>query len=392
MAFNLVRFSQQDPQWKNTVIGGGPDTIGYIGCALTSVTMLVSSWGYSETPQSLNKKLTGIGGFINEAIVWSKVSQLYPQVQFTGLSLSPNGSAALSQLDASLAAGQLVVVEVDYSPDPGLQTHWVLVYGKLDNDYLIQDPWPYPAETNQVTLMSRFSQGQPLDHAIKAIAFYQCSAGGTPAPSTTPSGGTTTTPTTPSIPSSSQPPVQTDLYVQAIPTATAGLRLHIQPSADSPANYAEMPGTQLNVIEDKAGALAKIGLTNQWIYIRDPQGNQGYVAAWFVQQSTVAPAPASTPPTPSTPTPSTPVPASSQPSRFQVSVIDAVGAGGLRLRQMPSLGGALVGIEMAGKILTVLERPDRAQAKIGVVGQWINVRDPNGLRGYVAAQYVQLVS
>ena len=46
MAFNLVRYSQQDPQWKNIKIGHGPDTIGYIGCALTSLAMYSSSWGF----------------------------------------------------------------------------------------------------------------------------------------------------------------------------------------------------------------------------------------------------------------------------------------------------------------------------------------------------------
>lgn len=391
MAFNLVRYSQQDPQWKNNKIGGGPDTIGYIGCALTSTAMLVSSWGYNETPDTLNQKLTAIGGFIDEAIVWSKVSAIYPQIQSTGLTICQSSAAPLSQIDDSLAAGQPVIVEVDYSPDPGLQTHWVLVYAKQGNDYLIQDPWPNPPETNQVTLMSRFSQGQPLQRAIKAVAWYVCTAGGTPTPSSTPSGSTTTTPSTP-LP----PAVQTDLVVVVMASATAGLRLHTQASADSPANFAEMPGTQLNVIEDKTGALAKIGVNNQWLYIKDPQGNQGYVAAWFVQQSsapaptsgsTPEPVPASTPSTP--PAPTTPPPAST-PQKFQVIVSQSVGAGGLRLRKVPSMGGALVNIEKAGDALTVIEPSNSALPKIGVANQWIAVRDNNGLNGYVAAQYVQL--
>ncbi len=388
MAFNLVRYSQQDPQWKNNKIGGGPDTIGYIGCALTSTAMLVSSWGYNETPDTLNKKLTAIGGFIDEAIVWSKVSTIHPQIQSTGLTICQNSAAPISQIDDSLAAGQPVIVEVDYSPDPGLQTHWVLVYAKQGNDYLIQDPWPNPPETNQVTLMSRFSQGQPLQRAIKAVAWYVCTAGGTPTPSSTPGGSTTTTPLPPAI--------ETDLVVVVVASATAGLRLHTQASADSPANFAEMPGTQLSVIEDKNGALAKIGVNNQWIYVRDPNGNQGYVAAWFVEQTTVAaPAPSSTPEpvpasTPSTPPAPTTPPPSSTPQKFQVVVSPSSAPGGLRLRKVPSMGGALVAVEHPGAILTVIEPSNSATLKIGVAGQWIAVRDDNGLRGYVAAQYVVL--
>jgi Peptidase_C39 like family len=393
MAFNIVRYSQQDPQWKNEKIGGGPDTIGYIGCALTSTAMLVSGWGYLENPSSLNKKLTANGGFINEAIVWSKVSAIYPQVQSTGLTICLSSDAPLAQIDAALGAGQPVIVEVDFSPEAGLQTHWVVVYAKQANDYLILDPWPNPSDTNQVTLMSRFSQGKPLQRAIKAVAWYHCSAGASVPPATPPGGSTPPSPTLP-------PPVQTDLVVQVVAAATAGLRLHTQPSQDSVANYAEMPGTKLQVIEDKAGALAKIGINDQWIYVRDSQGNQGYVAAWLVQEvtapspSTPPPGPAPTPSTPpatppSTPPTTTPPPASG-PKRFQVTVGPSVGAGGLRLRKEPSMAGALLAIEKSGGTLTVLEPPGVAQPKIGVAGQWISVRDNNGLRGYVAAQYVQL--
>lgn len=364
MAFNIVRYSQQDPQWKNDKIGSGPDTIGYVGCALTCVAMYASGWGYTETPGSLNKKLSARGGFIGEAIVWGAVTSIYPQIKSTGLTVCTNSDAPLAQVDASLSAGQPVVVEVDYSPDAGLQTHWVLVHAKQGSDYLILDPWPYPPDTKDVTLISRFSQGKPLQRAIKAVAWYQCSA-----------GGSVPTPT----------PVETDLVLQVVVSATAGLRLHTQASQDSPANFAEMPGTQLRVIEDKAAALAKLGQNNQWIYVRDPNGHQGYVAAWYVER---AAAPAPTPPTPAPPTP----PPASQPQRLQVVVLQSGGASGLRLRKVPSPGGALAGIEKAGAVLTVIEPPDKAKAKIGVAGQWLNVRDPNGLRGYVGAQYVQLKS
>ncbi len=392
MAFNLVRYSQQDPQWKNTQIGGGPDTIGYIGCALTSTAMLVSSWGYTETPASLNKKLNAVGGFINEAIVWSAVTKIYPQVKSNGLTICGNG-APLSQIDASLAAGQPVIVEVDHSPAAGLQTHWVLVYAKQGNDYVIQDPWPYPQETNQVTLMSRFSQGKPLGQAIKAVAWYQVGAAA-PAPAPAPGGGGSTTPPAPT-PSPLPTPIETDLYIQPLPTATAGIKLHTQPTPDSTANYAEMPSYQLQVIEDKTGALAKIGQNNQWIYVRDPSGHQGYVAAWFVQQSSAAtpsPAPAPTPaPAPApTPAPSTPPPAS-VPDRFQVVVVNSVGLGGLAVRQQPSQGASKVNTEKAGARLTVIEPGSTAMPKIGVAGQWLAVKATNNQRGYVMAQYVKLL-
>ena len=396
MAFSLIRYSQQDPQWKNSKIGPGPDTIGYIGCALTSLAMYASSWGFTETPATLNQKLTADGGITSdELLVWGTISKLYPQIQSTGLTICTNTDAPISQINASLVAGQPVIVEVDYSPDAGLQTHWVLLYAQQGNDYLIQDPFPFPPEATPVTLMTRFSQGQPLQRSIKAVAWYKCSAGSS-ASSGTSSNSTNSTASTPAPSTPLPPAVQTDLYVQVAATATAGLRLHTQPSSDSTANAAEMPGTQLHVIEDKTGALTKIGVTNQWLYVADPSGNQGYVAAWYVQQvQSPPPVPASTPPTPITPsTPSTPTPSASpqppasQPQRLMLKVIDAVGPSGLRLRGFPSAGGSLVGIEYAETILTVIEPPSAALAKVGVTNQWINVRDSNGLRGYVMASYV----
>ncbi len=71
-----------------------------------------------------------------------------------------------------------------------------------------------------------------------------------------------------------------------------------------------------------------------------------------------------------------------------IKVIDAVGSNGLRLRAFPSIAGRLVAIEKGGTFLTVIEPPNSALAKVGVANQWINVRDPNGQRGYVMASYV----
>lgn len=44
----------------------------------------------------------------------------------------------------------------------------------------------------------------------------------------------------------------------------------------------------------------------------------------------------------------------------------------------------------AGTKLVVLEPVDKAKTKVGKSNQWIYVREPNGKRGYVAAQYVEL--
>jgi len=143
MAFQLVNYSQQDPQWKADILGFGDpgDTIGYVGCALTSVAMLLSGHGYTETPKSLNKKLKNVGGFASAAIVCGAVSQIYPNVALKSYIPCTNSDAPLAQINSAIAASQPAIVQVDSSPAPGIQTHWVVLYQKQDNDYLMLDPW-----------------------------------------------------------------------------------------------------------------------------------------------------------------------------------------------------------------------------------------------------------
>ena len=115
--------------------------------------MYASGWGLTETPGTLNSRLRAAGGFVNQAIIWSAITRLYPQIRCTGLTLCDNSAAPTSDINATLADGQPVIVEVDFSPAPGLQTHWVLLYKRLADDYLMLDPWPYPPETSEATLL-----------------------------------------------------------------------------------------------------------------------------------------------------------------------------------------------------------------------------------------------
>jgi N-acetylmuramidase-like protein/SH3 domain-containing protein/peptidase C39-like protein len=279
MAFQLVHLSQQDPKWKTDTLGFGDpgDTIGYVGCALTATAMLISGHGYPETPKTLNQKLRNVNGFAGSGIAWGAVSKLYPQINVRSTGLLNNTDAPLKEIDASLAAGQPVVVLIDYAPDADLDWHYVLIYEKRDNDYMILDPWPLN-EPNGVLLMSRFGHKRPLKRAIFQAVFFQCTAPGDG--SSIPPSSTTTTPaSTPSTPA-----VETNFFVEVQPMEAPGLRLRAQPNTnpDSVTLAMEPGGTQLRVIEAEAGARQKVGQLDQWIRVRDPNGLEGYVAAWFV--------------------------------------------------------------------------------------------------------------
>lgn len=381
MPFQLVNQSQQDPQWKNDRLGfgGASETIGFVGCALTCVAMLASGHGYPETPRTLNQKLKARNGFVDAAIVWGTLSSIYAQIITKPLILCYDTDAPLAQIDAALAAGQPVIVQVDQGPAAGLQTHWVVLYKKQGDDYLMLDPWPHPTESGQsVLMMPRYSQGRSLKRSITAVVMYECLASG---------GGTIPTPPAPA-------PVSTGIFIQVCAAAPAGLRLRSQPTTESATLAIEPPLARLEILE--TGAEARIGQANQWIHARDGQGLEGYVAAWFVEKAgaetpapSTGPAPGSgaepTPPAPSTPPPA-PAPETGS-KKLTLIVSPSVGKSGLRLRKAPSMAGALVAVEKAGAKLTVLEPANAARAKIGTQ-QWINVRDPKGRRGYVLGQYV----
>jgi hypothetical protein len=121
-------------------------------------------------------------------------------------------------------------------------------------------------------------------------------------------------------------------------------------------------------LEPAGQALPKIGQVNQWISVRDGSGVLGYVAAWYVE---LKDKPSSA---------SAPLPL--------MVLVSSQASAGLHLRDRPSENGNIREILMPGTLLTVLEPAVTAQAKIGVVNQWLNVKLPGGMTGYVAAWYV----
>jgi hypothetical protein len=399
MAFNLVYLSQQDAQWKNDRLGFGDagDTIGKFGCALTSVAMLLSGHGYAETPKTLNQKMQAKQGFINSLIRWGVVCEIHPEVRLRQVVDCRDSEAPLAQINAALAAGQPVVVLVDNDRDPDLDWHYVLLYARKGNDYLMLDPWPYqPGTDKEDLLMKRYGYDRPLKRAIRQVLFYE----------TTGAGGPIATPSQPET----LPMPASGVYARVLDSVTWGLNIRSSTDTSSMANVVvSVPaGTQLLLLD--ADEAPKIGQSNQWVRVREPGGREGFTAAWFLEKvagTTPAPAteptpsPASEPSSSTTPTttpsstPSTPpttpsTPAEPPKDKLTVVVSEAVGTSGLRLRKTPSKGGTLVMVLKAGTRLTVVEPANKAKAKVGNINQWIYVREPNGNRGYVGAEYVKL--
>jgi hypothetical protein len=308
MPFNLVHISQQDPKWKDTKLGNSSLTIGSYGCALTCVAMYLSGFDHPEDPASLNTKLKNKGGFVDAAIVWGAVSAIYPTVKYKNLILCRDTDAPIDMIGNAVFAGQPVLLEVDHSPKPGLQTHWVVAYQKAGKDFLVLDPWPYPPDTGDVSLMARYSQGKELKRSITAAIFYETGAGS--ASTAAPTDG---------------------YYVRILQSLEAGLRLRSAPTTASDTVTIEPAGAYLKVLESEAAARAKVGVLNQWLHVQDTNGMQGYVAAWYVEN---APGAVPAPPPPVTLPPPEETPPSTPPQRSRKSVAD--GLEGVTLEIPPS--------------------------------------------------------
>ena len=89
-------------------------------------------------------------------------------------------------LTASIDAGQPLVIEIDKSPSAGLQNHWVVIYARQGDDYLMLDPWPQPPDHAPGILSTRYGFGRPASEFITAVAWYDASDSPAPAPAPAP--------------------------------------------------------------------------------------------------------------------------------------------------------------------------------------------------------------
>ena len=393
MPFRLVYYSQQDPRWKMDRLGFGQgtnETIGFIGCALTSVSMMLSGHGFTETPQTLNKKLQNAKGFVGSGIAWYAVSQIYPQVRINSIIKCADTPAPLAQIDGALAKGQPAIVCVDSQPSPEFRSHYVVLIARKGNDYLMLDPWPYQTDVNKETyLMPRYSQGNTLQRSIMQIVLYENIAAdgviqmpgvvvATPGSSGTPQPSGQPTPA----------PVLTGPKARVRDDVTFGLNVRSSEDTSSKANVVDTvaAGTLLTITEPNGWT--QIGAINQWMRVRTPNGKEGLTAAWYLEK-----APGETYPTIPDPTPE---PASQPttgkaPATQTSKLVVKVQKNGLPVYESNYGKGKVLSNEKTGATLVVLEDPSKAASKIGSAGNWLNIKASTGKRGFVDAGSVKLV-
>lgn len=134
---DIAPLSQRDPRWASDKLGNSNLTIGSHGCLVTCLAMAVG-----VTPAEFNRRLREVGGFTGALVYWKMVEVAYPQLDYYKFIDCRYVPAPLNEIDAMLALGIPVEVEVDFNPDTAfVDQHWILIIGKAGDDYIANDPW-----------------------------------------------------------------------------------------------------------------------------------------------------------------------------------------------------------------------------------------------------------
>jgi len=166
-----------------------------------------------------------------------------------------------------------------------------------------------------------------------------------------------------------------NLIVQA---TVDGLALRTQPVVADNTLIKRLPfDSDFLVLDDVSAATQKLGKVGEWLKVQDVEGDQGFAAAWYL-------AAMKQPPLGPRKEKKTPPPPSGTGRLVVRTLVD-----GLNMRAQPQIAdGNVVKLLPRDGELLVLESAVAALPKIGVDGQWLNVRDIEGDAGYVAAWYV----
>lgn len=154
--WGVTPYSQNDPRWRDNILGQGPRTFAEFGCLVADFAMMLSRWGENFDPLALNNRFLQLPsgqGFNGSDVYFAAPAYAIEHVKYYGNWTPRRDSGAryaqydpnlIARLDTELTHGQGVIVQVDSQPtdpyNPDTEQHWVLVLGRQGADYRILDP------------------------------------------------------------------------------------------------------------------------------------------------------------------------------------------------------------------------------------------------------------
>lgn len=134
VALPVPPFRQGDDRWRKDKLGNTKDTVGGVGCAVTSATMVMAYYGADIDPGRMNKALTENDGYEGVGwLKWEKAAEVCDNIATKIYEAEPS----YRLIDEQLQRGNPVIVRLHGKSSP---THFVVIAGKDGYDYLTLDP------------------------------------------------------------------------------------------------------------------------------------------------------------------------------------------------------------------------------------------------------------
>lgn len=141
-----MAYSQNDPAWKNVLLGFNTSrqwTIGTAGCLVTAIANICREAGHDLTPLQVNNICKDRGWFVNGGELTRNdiPALLCSNLGFVGRKYW-TGPTDVNYFEDVNDPNVMYIVEIDASPARGVQKHFMVVTAKPDaNGLEVDDSW-----------------------------------------------------------------------------------------------------------------------------------------------------------------------------------------------------------------------------------------------------------
>jgi hypothetical protein len=178
----IAAYSQRDSRWADDRLGTSRYTLGEAGCVVTAFASLASQYDPDLTPADVNEWLSENDGYVNGGLTrWAKAGEMVDQLEFVRYhTWRDSGDVADMDVVRRILQEAPAIIQVDFYPGGGLDSHFVLGLEIVDGDLLIMDPWT----GTRRRLLEAYGPGRSLATAIFAAAEFREVDAPDPAPET----------------------------------------------------------------------------------------------------------------------------------------------------------------------------------------------------------------
>lgn len=127
-------YSQRDPAWCNQLIARSNETIGHVGCFITSIAMVMKAHGQGMSPSDIAAE--------TRYFVYGSAAISSPP-GISGFTTRMQSGFDRELVDRELEAGRPVIVKVSVSSNQ-YGTHFIVLKSGKDGNYKMHDPWEGP--------------------------------------------------------------------------------------------------------------------------------------------------------------------------------------------------------------------------------------------------------